>query len=166
MSVKILKRYQSSFERQIGESIMINHNLKLGVELLNSKNEYNRCSIPRLSITPSRDEFMEEILEKQKEKEFKKEIKRLKEELTSTGLEPKKKKIRLIDVYDKKQRDKVTEKKKEEERRESERREEVRIEKTRRKRVYALLDKIRKRSVRKKEFILNREWFERKKERC
>ena len=100
MSVKIVKSYRSSFERQIGESVMINHNLRENVQLLNSKNEYNRCSIPRLTIAPTRDEIMEEILEEQEEKKLKREILKLKQKLRSTGEEPKSKKRRLIDVCD------------------------------------------------------------------
>ena len=111
---------------------------------------------------PTRDEFMEEILENQKEKEFKREIKRLKEDLRSTGMEPKKKKIRLIDVYDKRQRD-VEEKRKEEERRELERRGQIEI--TRRRRMDTLLEKIRSRSEKKKKLIMNRGWLKKKKEK-
>ena len=74
MSVKVLKRFRNSFERQIGESVMINYNMGKGVDLLNSKNEYNRCSIPRLMIQPDRDDIMEEILENQREREMKKEV--------------------------------------------------------------------------------------------
>ena len=96
--VKVLKRYRNAFERQIGESIYINENLKLGTNLLNSKNEYNRCSIPRLAILPSKDEMMEEIREEQEEKRIRKEISKLRQRLKETGEEPKRKKIKLIDV--------------------------------------------------------------------
>ena len=41
--MRIIKKYKNSFERQIGESIWINYNMKEGTQLLNSKNEYNRC---------------------------------------------------------------------------------------------------------------------------
>ena len=37
-SVRVLKNFRSAFERQIGESIFINYNLKQGTALLNSKN--------------------------------------------------------------------------------------------------------------------------------
>ena len=37
-SVKVLRSYFSAFERQIGESVYINHYLKQGIELMNSKN--------------------------------------------------------------------------------------------------------------------------------
>ena len=53
--MKILKKYRTSFERQIGESVFINYNLKKGVTLLNSKNEDNRCIIPRLVIEEDED---------------------------------------------------------------------------------------------------------------
>ena len=60
MRMKVLKRYKNSFERQIGESIWINHNLKIGTKMLNSKNKYNRCSIPRLGlITTTYDIYVE-----------------------------------------------------------------------------------------------------------
>ena len=41
MQARVVKTYRSSFEREIGESIWINRALKEGVNLLNSKNEYN-----------------------------------------------------------------------------------------------------------------------------
>ena len=64
MSVKIVKSYRSSFERQIGESVMINHNLRENVQLLNSKNEYNRCSIPRLGLAITKDDIIDEYRER------------------------------------------------------------------------------------------------------
>ena len=62
-SVRVLKNYRSAFERQIGESIFINYNLKQGTALLNSKNEYNRCIIPRLGLSLEEDEIIEEFEE-------------------------------------------------------------------------------------------------------
>ena len=63
---------------------------------------------------------MEEILENLKEKEFKREIKRLKNELRNTGEEPKKKRIKLIDICDKLYRERQKEDRMEEEKRELE----------------------------------------------
>ena len=97
MSVRIVRRHKTSFERQIGESVEINHNLGLGTRLLNSKNEYNRCTIPRLKIA-DRDEVLEEIEEQQRERKLKKEIDQSKERLGRTGNEPKSKKQRLLEV--------------------------------------------------------------------
>ena len=85
MRMKVLKTYKSSFERQIGESVHINHNLGLNVHLLNSKNEYNRCSIPRLALTMNKDEQIEEYEEAQAEKEIKRRIDILKENLRIDG---------------------------------------------------------------------------------
>ena len=38
-SVIVLRSFHSAFERQIGESVFINYNLKQGTVMLNSKNE-------------------------------------------------------------------------------------------------------------------------------
>ena len=81
VKMKILKKYRTSFERQIGESIWINHNLKLGTHLLNSKNEYNRCSIPRLGLIVTKEDMVDEYRENQRENEMKREISKLKEEI-------------------------------------------------------------------------------------
>ena len=46
--MKVLKYHKSSFERQIDEAVKIQHNRKHNI--LNSKSEYNRSSIPRLGV--------------------------------------------------------------------------------------------------------------------
>ena len=46
--MKILSFHKSSFERQIQEAVQIQHNRKCN--LLNSKSEYNRSSIPRMGV--------------------------------------------------------------------------------------------------------------------
>ena len=63
-----------SFEREIGESVWINGALKEGIELLNSKNEYNRCSIPRLGLTLDKEQKIEEYKDKQAELEIKRRV--------------------------------------------------------------------------------------------
>ena len=76
--MKIVQRYRSAFERQIGESIHINSNLRRGVNLLNSKNEYNRCSIPRLGISnESQEELVERFEEEKEERELNERIAKL-----------------------------------------------------------------------------------------
>ena len=70
-SVKVLRSYFSAFERQIGESVYINNYLKQGIELMNSKNEYNRCIIPRIGVDLGKDEIIEEYEENEKEKMIK-----------------------------------------------------------------------------------------------
>ena len=66
--VKVLTSYYSAFERQIGESVWINHYLNKGIILINSKNEYNRCIIPRLKVDLDKDEAVLDYEENQKEK--------------------------------------------------------------------------------------------------
>ena len=44
---RILKQARTAFNRQIRESVAIQSNI--GHHLLNSKREYNRCALPRLS---------------------------------------------------------------------------------------------------------------------
>jgi len=163
MSVKIVRGYRNAFERQI---------MREGVQLLNSKNEYNRCSIPRLTIAPSRDEIMEEILEEQEEKKIKREILKLKQKLRSTGEEPKSKKRRLIDVCDQIMRENYMTwyiRRKEEERRKREeeikdKEREERLEKARKKKA-ELLEKIKsKGEISRGLRGRDREWIQRKKE--
>ena len=44
---RIVKQARSAFNRQIGESVVIQSNKHH--HLLNSKSEYNRCALPRLT---------------------------------------------------------------------------------------------------------------------
>ena len=46
--MKILSSHKTAFERQIREAVLINKHS--GVRLMNSKLEYNRCSIPRITV--------------------------------------------------------------------------------------------------------------------
>ena len=46
--MKILSSHSSAFERQITEAVLINRNS--GVRSMNSKLEYNRCSIPTMMM--------------------------------------------------------------------------------------------------------------------
>ena len=91
--MRIVKKYRSSFERQIGESVCINHNLREGTELLNSKNEYNRCIIPRLVIEA--DEDLEEYMENQREMKLKHEIDKLKIKWRDGKKQPKSKRRKV-----------------------------------------------------------------------
>ena len=79
--VKVLRSYHSAFERQIGESVYINHNLKKGTVMMNSKNEYNRCIIPRLGFELDKDEAIAEYEENEKERAVKREIQKLREKI-------------------------------------------------------------------------------------
>ena len=66
--MKILRTCKSSFERQIYESVAIQHERKEH-HILNSRTEYNRCSIPRLSTQVGDKEFEKYSKELREEKE-------------------------------------------------------------------------------------------------
>ena len=55
--MKVIKFHKSPFERQIHESVLIQ--ASKGHHLLNSKMEYNRCQIPRLTIKMGEKEIVE-----------------------------------------------------------------------------------------------------------
>ena len=78
MTFRIIGTYRSSFERQIGESIQINHNLLKGVNLLNSRNEYSRCRIPRIGLDREKLDYIEEYKEALEEKKMKEKIENMK----------------------------------------------------------------------------------------
>ena len=96
--VKVLRTYTSAFERQIGESVWINNYLKEGVVLMNSKNEYNRCIVPRLTIDLDKDEELIEFEESEREKEIKRDIHRMKEAMRYEKQQQKSKRVNWIIV--------------------------------------------------------------------
>ena len=61
--MRIKKTYNTAIERQVAEAVYISFEKKRGTVLLNSKAEYNRCTLPRIS-TKSKKE-----VEKEKEVE-------------------------------------------------------------------------------------------------
>ena len=65
-AVKVLSYTRSSFERQILESVKLQNNRHHN--LLNSKAEYNRCAIPRLSSKLGEKEFKKYTEEEKEEK--------------------------------------------------------------------------------------------------
>ena len=67
---RVLKFMRTSFERQIMESVLIQHESK-GHHIMNSKSEYNRCSLPRLTAKMGKREInrFKKELEEEKRKE-------------------------------------------------------------------------------------------------
>ena len=65
--MKVIKYTQSSFERQIRESVIIQIERKEH-HILNSRSEYNRCSLPRLSAQIGDGEYSEYNKELEREK--------------------------------------------------------------------------------------------------
>ena len=59
-SMRVVRTHRSALTRQIEEAVLIANSQ--GVELLNSKDEYNRCIIPRLTIMVGKRDIGEENL--------------------------------------------------------------------------------------------------------
>ena len=69
--MRIRNTCKSAFERQVTEAVLI-HQESLQHNILNSKSEYNRCALPRLSTKLGENEFKEwkkESLEEKKKEE-------------------------------------------------------------------------------------------------
>ena len=73
--MKIRREYKTPIDRQIGEatSIFMDYR-KRGVNLLNSKSEFNRCSLPRVTAWNHRDIEETLIEENEEEKKLKADI--------------------------------------------------------------------------------------------
>ena len=67
--MEVMRFTRTSFERQILESVLIQQNINH--HILNSRSEYNRCSLPRLSTRLGDKEYKkyEKELEEAKQKE-------------------------------------------------------------------------------------------------
>ena len=64
--MRILKNHRTAFNRQISESVMIQTE-KQHHNILNSKSEYNRCALPRLTAKVGEENLKK--LEKRKQEE-------------------------------------------------------------------------------------------------
>ena len=56
--MRVLTSHKSAFERQLREAVLIDH--FAGPNLLNSKMEYNRCSIPKMILRVGNEEMKED----------------------------------------------------------------------------------------------------------
>ena len=76
--MRLRKSYRFPIERQVGEAIAIDRESRKGTILMNSKSEYNRCQIARIT-TLSKSESKKEIeKENEEERRYKEEIKEMK----------------------------------------------------------------------------------------
>ena len=66
--MRTLKEARSAFERQIAESVNIQNKKKSNI-ILNSKSEYNRCALPRLTAKIGNISIDEIDKKKKEEKE-------------------------------------------------------------------------------------------------
>ena len=75
--MRVRNVFKTSLERQVGEAVAIDYEMRLGKTLMNSKSEYNRCTLPRI-VTRNPKEHLKEIEgEKAAEEILKKEIRKL-----------------------------------------------------------------------------------------
>ena len=90
-SMKVKKYCKTSFERQILESVTIQQE-KNRHQIMNSKSEYNRCSLPRISTKMGEQELKELRQEQEKDKieeeAVGKKIRALRKELNKSRLHP------------------------------------------------------------------------------
>ena len=70
--MRVIREARSAFERQIAESVNIQIKKKQNI-ILNSKSEYNRCALPRL--TAKLGNFSLDELDKKKKEKKEKEKK-------------------------------------------------------------------------------------------
>ena len=80
VGMRIRNTFRSSLERQVGEAVAIDWEKRKGKVLMNSKSEYNRCVIPRISTERPKDQIIEEEEEKLEDEIFRKEIRRIRNE--------------------------------------------------------------------------------------
>ena len=82
--VRVRNKYVKSFERQVGEAIAIEQEQLKGTILLNSKSEFDRCSVPRLTIGNYKDNVEEMKEEEKMKRQLRGEIRQLKKRKTET----------------------------------------------------------------------------------
>ena len=78
LGMKVRNSFRSALERQIGEAVAIDIEKRRGKQLMNSKSEYNRCTIPRITTKSIKETMEETEKEMADEKKMKLEIKNMK----------------------------------------------------------------------------------------
>ena len=81
--MRIRSNFTRAIERQISEAVAINCEKRKGTKLLNSKGEYNRCTIPRLSTKSKKFIIGEKEEDDAMEKLFQSKIREMKSENVS-----------------------------------------------------------------------------------
>ena len=76
-AMRIRNKYRTPIERQIGEAVAIDFESRKGTTLMNSKSEYNRCKIARISTKSEKESWKEMEKEIEEEERLKKEMKEL-----------------------------------------------------------------------------------------
>ena len=85
--MRIRKSYNTAIERQVAEAVSISFEKKNGKILLNSKAEYNRCTLPRISTKSKKETDREKEIDDAEEKIFEEKMKILRKEKRTRKLE-------------------------------------------------------------------------------
>ena len=72
--MRLRQCFRTPIERQIGEAVAIDRESRFGTVLMNSKSEYNRCTIERISTKSKKQTIEESEREAEEAKKFKEEI--------------------------------------------------------------------------------------------
>ena len=78
IGMRVRNVFRTALERQIGEAVAIDMEQRKGMELLNSKSEYNRCQIPRITTRSAKEMLEEKEMEVENEKKVTSEIRKMK----------------------------------------------------------------------------------------
>ena len=71
--MRLVKTHRTAFNRQISESVEI-QNQKIEHLILNSRSEYNRCALPRLTAKIGEESFSKTEKQKKEEKESERQL--------------------------------------------------------------------------------------------
>ena len=94
--MRIVNQYRTAMERQVGEAVAILDATRKGYQLMNSKSEFNRCSLPRIYVGDKK-----KIIEEDKEEELEeKRVKEIIRAMKSKRKKPLEKEIEVKDVAD------------------------------------------------------------------
>ena len=85
--MRVRESYNTAIERQVGEAVSISVEKRNGKKLLNSKAEYNRCTLPRLCTKSGKTIFKEKLEDDAEESIYKEKIKMLRKEKRTRKLE-------------------------------------------------------------------------------
>ena len=76
--MRLRSSFRSPLDRQVGEAIAIDRESRKGTVIMNSKSEYNRCTIARINTKSNKDFREENEREEEKERKLKEEMKMIK----------------------------------------------------------------------------------------
>ena len=78
--MRVRETFSTAIERQVGEAVAISVEQRKGRKLMNSKGEYNRCIVPRITTKRKKDFYDEKVEEDTNEKIFQEKVSELKKE--------------------------------------------------------------------------------------